>query len=227
LARIARMPTMMQALCDFGAGQRGADKLRLQADEIAAEAGLIPDGPRRRWIDGAWRNIAMMRVKIHAEVEEREHAPGVFDLIRRAFDASRDGDFALAETSLREALIIDPNDRTAMNNLASVYEQMGRQEEAISLSARLHELHPDYLFGRTVIAGVAIDRGELDRARDLLKPLMLRQRLHISELSAICSIKARLHDAAGEREQVEHWLEIWRQTAPDDPALHALEQRLR
>jgi hypothetical protein len=67
----------------------------------------------------------------------------------------------------------------------------------------------------------------LDRARQLLAPLLTRQRLHVSEFSALCMAQVNVALAERNREQARHWLDIWRQVMPDHPALGVLEGRLR
>jgi tetratricopeptide (TPR) repeat protein len=212
---------------DFALGQRGPDDLRLRASQLAEEAGLLPPGPRRLWINGQWRENKMLRTEIHTEPSERQHAPGIFDLLMQAVDALRAGKDAHAEGLLRKALDIDPNDPVVMNNLALAVSRLGRTDESEAITLLLHERHPDYLFGRTAMAGLAAARGEWNRARELLDPLLMRPRLHITEFTAVCTAEVNLYLAQGNREQVEHWLGMWRRAAPDHPLLPGFESRLR
>src|SRR5207302_5683707 len=45
LAQTAATPPLLEALRDFALGQRGPDEQRLQAANVACEAGLLPTGP--------------------------------------------------------------------------------------------------------------------------------------------------------------------------------------
>src|SRR5882724_1610088 len=96
-----------------------------------------------------------------------------------------------------------------MNNLAVAYAQLGRTTESEALSVRLFERHPDYLFGRTALASLAAERGDLARARKLLDPLLKRPRLHIGEFAALCMAQINLYLAERNRQQGEHWLGMW------------------
>jgi len=227
LAGLFRTPVMLQVVHDFALGQQGPDKLRLQACQLATQSGLLSNGPHRLFLDGAWRDSGVLGIEIHTDVNERTQAPGVSDLVLQAITALREGNPAGAERVLRKALAIDPDDPVVMNNLALAVSQLGRTDESESLSIRLHERHPDYLFGRTALAGLASQRGDLERARKLLDPLLKRKRLHISEFSALCMAEVNLYLAEGNRQQVEHWVRMWRQAAPDHPGIGYFEEQLR
>jgi tetratricopeptide (TPR) repeat protein len=227
LARLLHTPAILEAVRDFALGQRGPDRLRLQAAELAAQAGLIPDGPTRLWLDGEWRSTITQRSEIHTEPVQRTHAPGVFELITQGGEALFAGYYARAERILRQALAIDPTDPVVLNNLAVACANQGRIDESEALSIRLHELHPDYLFGRTALANLASERGDFERARQLLEPLRERKRLHISEFSSLCISHLNLYLAEGDLQQARHWLGMWRQAEPDNPLIRSYEERLR
>jgi tetratricopeptide (TPR) repeat protein len=225
LVGLFRTPALLRAARDFALGQRGADKLRLRAAQLADEA--MPPGPRRYWIEGTWREAALQRFEIHTDVLERSYAPGVYELLGQGVAALRAGDAASAERVLRQALAIDPDDPVVMNNLAVACAQLGRPEEGEALSLRLYERHPDYLFGRTALASLAAERGELERARELLAPLLTRKRLHVGEFHALCMAELNLFLAEGNRAQAESWLGMWREVDPDHPVLKEFARRVR
>jgi tetratricopeptide (TPR) repeat protein len=227
LAGLFRTPVMLQAVRDFALGQRGPDRLRVQASHLADQAGLMPPGPRRLWLGGEWHDTRTLNYEIYTGAVERHHAPGVFDLLNQSMDALQAGEPERAERVLRKALAIDPDDPVVMNNLAVACAQQGREDESEAISIRLHERHPDYLFGRTALANLASERGEVDRARELLKPLLDRQRLHVGEFISLCMAQVQLALAEGNRQQVEQWLGMWRQVTPDHPSLGSFEARLQ
>lgn len=67
--------------------------------------------------------------------------------------------------------------------LSQAYILRGRQENE-GLLRQVHERCPDYLFSRVNLAHLAIRDGDLNRAKELLEPLVKRRRLHYSELGA-------------------------------------------
>ena len=169
----------------------------------------------------------LQQVEIYTGAVERSYAPGVFELIEQAAASVYADDPEGAERILRRALALDPNDPMVMNNLARVVAQLGRVDKAVELTTRLHRRNPDYLFGRTALASLAVERGELDKARKLLEPLLKRQRLHVVEFAALCMAQMNLYLAAGDREMAEQCLNMWRQTVPEHPAIGLFERRLR
>jgi Tfp pilus assembly protein PilF len=226
LAGLLRTPSMLEAARNFALGQRGPDRLRVQAAALADQARLLPEGPLPLWLEGAWRNGSHHRFEVHTDPVERTYAPGVFELLAEGVAALREGDGARAESALRRAWAIDPDDPTVMNNLALACAQQGRSDESEALTVRVHQRHPDYLFGRTALAGLAAERGDLDRARQLLEPLLGRPRLHVTEFAALCMAELNLHLAEGNRAQAEHWLKMWRETVPQHPSLRLFESRV-
>jgi tetratricopeptide (TPR) repeat protein len=224
LAGLFRTPAMLQAVRDFARGQRGANQLRTQAAHLAGGAGLPPGSPPRLRVGGAGEGTGR-GFEIHADPVGRPLAPAVIDLVNQGMSALGRGDAARGERLLRKALAIAPDDPVVMNNLAVACAQLGRPDEAEALSIRLHERHPDYLFGRTALASLAAERGRLDRARELLEPLRRRQRLHVAELISLCMAEINLHIAEGDWPEAQRWLGMWREATPDHPSLALFEAR--
>lgn len=71
------------------------------------------------------------------------------------------------------------------------------------------------------------EKGEIERAKELIDPLFTRKRFHFGEFSALCSAQIQLSLAEGNREAAESWLDMMKQVVPDDPNIPALEMRVR
>jgi tetratricopeptide (TPR) repeat protein len=227
LAGLFRTPAMLQAVRDFALGRRGSDSLRMRAAHLADAAGLLPAGPMPLWFTGEPRNVALSHFEVHGEPIERTHAPGVADLVKEGRDALNAGNFVKAERALARALALDPDDPVALNNLAQIFDAGGRRAECEALMLRLQERHPDYLFGRTAQASLAATRGDFDRARRLLEPVLARKRFHFSEFAALCLAQVNLLVAEGKHAPAQSWLDLWRQTIPDHPLLEQMSRRVR
>jgi tetratricopeptide (TPR) repeat protein len=225
LALMARTPELLAALRDFALGQRGPDEMRMEAAGAATEAGLFPAGPVRMWLRGEWTDILMMGFEIHHETQG-SHPPEVQDILMRASKALQEGELARAEELYLLALAREPEARDAQLNLAETLRLQGREAEADERVRRLHERDPDYLFARTYLAGAYTRRGEYDRAREILKPLLSRRRMHISELNALCGSEFLLAMAQGERESARGWVDMLARGDPDNPNLPILRARL-
>jgi tetratricopeptide (TPR) repeat protein len=225
LALLVRSPELLAALRDFALGQRGPDPLRLEAARSAADAGLLPAGPVRLWLEGQWREAVLKAFELHAE-PERRHAPQVEEWLAEATEALHARNAERAERLLQQALEVEPDAADALNNLAAAYEQLGRSAEAEALTERVFAQHPNYLFARVALAKLRARRGQPDEARALLEPLLERRRLHISEFAALSEAEIELQLARGNAEAARAWLQIWEDADPDHPAIAAWRRRL-
>jgi tetratricopeptide (TPR) repeat protein len=226
LALMAETPALLAALRDFALGQRGPDRLRLEAANAACRVGLFPTGPARLWIRGEWQEMLLLGWELHGEPIYR-HPPNVEKLAREAMDALYGDDPEAAEKLLRQALEHAPDAPDLLNNLASAYKAQGRVDEGNALIHQIHERHPDYLFAQANIAFEHIENGELDKAKELLQPLLQRPRLHFSELATLASAQIVLCLAQGNREAARSWFDLWESADPKHPGLSQFRERLR
>jgi tetratricopeptide (TPR) repeat protein len=218
VARTAQTPELAAALRDFALSQRGPDSLRHQAAQAADEAGLIPDRRVRLWLNGNWQEIMLMGFEI---VDEPEHpiGPKAEPLARKAVEALHAGQAKEAELLLRQALELEPDSPSLLNNLALAYGEQGRAAEAESLVRATHLRHPDYLFARLALARIHLRQGELDAAEELIAPLFMRRRLHSSEARALFASRVDLEVARGNAEAARSWLDMWANIEPDSPEI--------
>ncbi len=218
LARLAATPALLEALRDFALGQRGSDRARLRAVHTARDAGLLPSGPLRLWVDGQWRELLLMDFEVHGE-PTTTHSPAVASLVEEALPALRDGDGERAEALFRQALALEPEAPDLQHNLAMALGAQGRTREAEALVRDVRERHPDYLFTRVSAAKLAIRRGDLDGARQELAPLRQRQSFHYSEFDALAGAEIELLLAQGNLDAARSWLNTWESLDPDNPKL--------
>ncbi len=227
LALLSQAPELLPALRDFALGQHGPDGLRTEAIEPVQDAGLVPPGPVRMWVQGQWREIQPMHFQVDGEPVER-HTGRVRDWENEALGLMRANQPERAERLLRRALEVAPDAPDLLNNLAAALNRQGRKEEFRALVERIHALDPDYLFGRTNLAILRITDGRIDEARALLQPVMARKHFHVSEFSALMHAQLELCMAEGEMDGARTWFDIWTQTDPDpdNPVQKMWEQRL-
>lgn len=183
-------------------------------------------GIERLSFGGNVHQLQLMNIELHGEPVKRPN-PKVEPLLRRSLDLLRARKGAEAEALLKEALEIEPNDPALLNNLGQAYVLQGQGQKAEELAYEIHERFPDYLFGRANMANILIEKGEIERAKEMITPLFSRKRLHFTEFSAICSAQIQLSLAEGNREAAESWLDMMKQIVPDDPNIPALEMRVR
>jgi tetratricopeptide (TPR) repeat protein len=171
-------------------------------------------------------HLRLLNIELHGEPIRRPH-PKVEPLLRRSLKLLRAGKGAEGEAVLKQALEIDPDDPALLNNLGQAYLLQKQEQKAEELAYEIYERFPDYLFGRTNLAGILITKGELDRANELIAPLLSRKRLHFAEFGAICVAQIQLALAQGNKKVAESWLDLMKQVIPDDPNLPAMELRVR
>jgi len=225
VARSAGTPEMQAALRDFALSQRGPDEMRHEAARVASEAGLLPPGPARLWMQGEWREILLMAFELHDEPDP-EHKPQVEQWLAEATLALQRREADEAERLLKQALEIEPDVPALLNNLAAAYELQGRSREAVAIVRQLHQRHPDYVFARTSMAQLCVRRGEIDKAEALLKPLLTRQRFHFSEFAAFCVAQIHLFLAQDNLDAARSWLDMWATADPDHHAIAEWRRRL-
>lgn len=221
-----KTPDLLALLPAFALSQYGPDSLRHQALNLAKEAGLIPAGPVKMWIQGQQREILPIGFEIYDEPVEK-HSPEVTRLASAATAALRERDGDKAERLLEEALQLAPDAPDLLNNLAMAYQEQGREADMKALLRQNYQNHPDYFFGRVAMANLLIQQNDLDQAADLLFPLMSEQRLHYSEFVALAAAYIQLYQAKDEPEAARVWLDMWANIDPDDPNLRYLQRQAR
>jgi hypothetical protein len=81
-------------------------------------------------------------------------------------------EFDKAEISYKEAIKLDPAYAKAMNNLALVYEKLGRIQESIALYKKALDVKPDYTFALFNYSAALIKLERLDEAEKNVGKLM-------------------------------------------------------
>lgn len=216
IATFAEMPVLIEALRDFALSRHGPDKLRHQAAQTASQAGAMPAGQVRMWLEGEWRDIVLMGFEIYFEPKgESPHAPKVMELMKEGIEATNDDDYERAERLLKQALADEPDAPDLMNNLAVCYVAQGRIEDAETLLHKIYQEHPDYFFGRIGMANLLVQRGEFEQAEEILQELLSEKRLHISEFAALCQAHILLYDHSDRPESAETWFKMWYDVDPE------------
>jgi len=225
IALASRQPEMQAAARDFVLSQRGPDAMRTEAAHALSDAGLLPPGPVRIWIQGEWREILLMGFELHDEPRQ-EHEPQVEQWLTQANLALQRRDADEVERLLEQALEVEPDATDLLNNLAVAYELQGRIPEAEAIVRELHRQHPDHLFARTSLAKLSLLSDQIDEAKALLDPLLSRRRFHFSEFAALCSAYIQLLLAQDNRESARSWLDLWASVDPEHPEVARWRRRL-
>lgn len=226
LAKLVQSASLLEALREFALGQRGSDRLRVEAADFLCNQGVLPRGQVRLWHQGQWRELLLMSFDVHDE-PEHNHAAQVEELAVQAIEALQANEPVRAETLLRRALEFEPDAPDLVNNLAGALALQRRTPEAYSLLRENHRRHPDYFFGRTEMAKLKTHDGDLEQGRALLEPLLAIRRLHHTEFAALCSAQIEVAMAENKNEGARSWLAMWERMDPNAPGIKVYAARLR
>lgn len=228
LAKAVKSPDFLDALHDFAFSTRGPDKLRNEALSVLRENNRLGPGPHRVFHNGEWKDIELFSPEITDEPHPVK-TPALQELHEEGYFALSDDDPEKAESIFRRCIELDPEDPTSRHNLAGALMRYDDEESAAAAREILNDLlerFPDYSFARTSLAQLAIEAGDLQRARDLIAPLKQRTQMHRSEIMAYFSVVGELSFAGNALESVEHTVSMMEQIDPDHPNTSILRRRL-
>src|SRR4051812_19906233 len=88
------------------------------------------------------------------------------ELLEKASQALSRGDFAQAESSCNQVLMVNPNNSTGLHILGIIYDRQGKTEEAINfISKAIKNAPKNYIF-YTSLGEMLRRRGKLKEAED-------------------------------------------------------------
>jgi tetratricopeptide (TPR) repeat protein len=226
LTGLSSNPELLEAVKQFALGQRGSDQLRMRAAQLACEKDLLPAGEIRMWMQGEWTDSLLIAMEITGEPVKSKLSGQAQKLFIKALYCLHDNNGVEAETLLNQVRNVAPNEPAVLNNLAMAYKLQKRQEEYRQLAQQIHEQYPDYFFGCINMAEIYLERGETEKARNLLMPLLQRKKVHVSEMAALCALEIELELKAGRRNMARTWFDLCEKVYPDHPNLEILRARI-
>jgi tetratricopeptide (TPR) repeat protein len=227
LAGMSEHPDLLAALKEFTLSQHGTDEQRMKASRIVSEAGVLPSGPIRMWMSGEWRDVLLLNFEITAEVQRYYTHPEVARLSEEAYYALEDEEGQKAQHLLEQAIALEPDSPSLLNNLAMALEMQGQSERAQSMLHEIYARFPDYFFGVAGVARLAINGGDYEMAHTLLNRLMQRKQLHYSEFDTLCMAQIDLYLAEKNKDAARTWFEMWERPNPENPKLERYRLRLK
>ncbi len=216
-------PEMDEALRAYCQSQRGPDQLRVDTLFALCRRKVVSPGIYRMWLKEKWTDIEGFTFEISREPTGPPLPGKVNELAYDGMMTLRCGDGIAAERLFKKCIELHGDDPTLLNNLAQAYLVQGRDEEALELQRDVYARWPDYFFGAICMAREAIDRGDTKRAKELLDPLRHREKLHVTEYSALCAAYAMLHLRDENCDAAQIWIDMLRDVDPDDPNLPTLD----
>jgi tetratricopeptide (TPR) repeat protein len=221
---------MMPMLYEFMRGRYGSDNIRMKAAQIISRSApelLPPDRMVTMWLNGKQSEIFMIAFQITDEPENSLHlSEQIIAQHDKAYELLQEGDLDAAEEILNEIIAAEPNFPSVHNHLAVIYERRGDNKKARELIEETHRRFPDYFFARIALSRSFCQENKIAEAEAMLKPLMTKEKLHISEFRALACAQMDLALAKELPEAARSWLEMWREVEPDNPEVAQWELRL-
>ena len=81
---------------------------------------------------------------------------------------------------LKEVLVIDENNKKALNNIANIYKEIGKYEEATKFYEKAISLDDNYLVAKTNLAILSHELGNLKKAERIYKELINQDKYNFS-----------------------------------------------
>jgi tetratricopeptide (TPR) repeat protein len=227
LAILTKKAELIAALKEFALGREGSDKERLEVAQKLNQEGLIPSGNVKMWIKGQEQELLLMGMEINDEPTVI-HSKKVQQLGQRAVMCLKMGDSEKAEAILMEALKLEPTAPDLKFNLVNAYILQDRQEEAIDLLYKIHEESPDYTFATISLALHYLENDELEKAEELLTPLLKKKKFNYQEFCKLCETHIHLAVKKKTPDVAISWLNMWQELGDEnDPNLAYWRNRLK
>ncbi len=203
-----------QALLDLLRRPCGQDEVRNRLLSDMVSYGLLtPRATVSVLLEGQVREIRNFHKQIHADPKPSRLPPDSYERYVQAHELLDKGKHQAALSIFAALCERHPEEPSLYANLAAVKERLGHPEAEIeSLYARAHALDPQYLFGITGLARIAASRGEVDKAKQMLDPLLERDVYHYTEWMAILLAQAEIARAQGKPFEAFKLLKQARQT---------------
>lgn len=205
--------TARQTLLELLTLPCGSDEVRHGLLTDLVEEGLLPpDNTVSMLTQGEVREIKHMAVKLHADADPPELPTKAQAQLEKSFVLLHEGRHKACMQLLEELLRQHPGLPMLYNNLAGIKEALDYPEYEIeALFSTAHTIDPDYLFAIAGLARLEAKRGDLDKAAEMLRPLLERESYHFTEWRAILMTQLEIAKQNGDlktasnlMEQIEH-----------------------
>jgi tetratricopeptide (TPR) repeat protein len=142
------------------------------------------------------RHLAMM---LHANPSPPSLPPESHSRLKKVFDLTAQNRLTDCLPLLEDLIADHPDDPSLYNDLASIKEGLKHPDDEIeALFKQAFALDPDYLFAIAGLARLAARRGEIDRAKEMIEPLLGHESYHFTEWRSILMTQLEMAKQLGE-----------------------------
>lgn len=127
-----------------------------------------------------------------------------------------------AETFLRQALKIEPNNPILLNNLAVAYTHQERLSESRQLTQQIIDQHPEDVDSRIAIAQLYLQEENLTAAETVLDELLKRSNFTEDSLVSLMLTRSWLLMLQGQEDMARLWFQEILPLVKEHPLLRQL-----
>lgn len=189
----------------------GPDDVRIDLDAWLQEHGLIEAGKAQPLlVNGVVHEVELRPARLHTEQSDIGLSPALQSRLEQMHRLLKKHDLQGALRIAEELDAARPDHPTLIGHVATLKQALdGDLDEVEALYRRAAELDPDYFFAQMGLARVAVERGDIDRAKAVLESQRHRSEYHVSEWRSLLML--------------DHAIAMAEQ---DTPRAHALMQAL-
>jgi tetratricopeptide (TPR) repeat protein len=213
----------------FAKSSCGTDDERVEALQLLTEAGQHnPAESIKFWVSAKqeWTEIVLISQEI-SDPNEPSCGPEVMDLLERSYETAHEGDLEQTIQLLKKAVELEPDCAQAVHNLGVQYMNSGEREKGESLICQSVKIDPDYLYGHTTLADLALGRKDFEACKDHLQPIFRAKVVYPEVMRRTLMIQVRLGLELDDPEFSEAALKSLENLFPDDPELEHLGHAIR
>jgi len=147
-------------------------------------------------------------------------------MLVQAGEALRENNQDEAERLYQAIIEQEPTCLPAYNNVAQIISERGDRKTATDYLEKSLEIDPNYLMARCNLANFCVLENQIDRAEELIAPLVERNHFEPFEMKAYQLSQARIHIAKGDVDAADSVLDILVELFPDDPMVEQVKKHL-
>lgn len=211
--------------CLASVNSRRKSNLNEMVQQLIDIQGLFNDEERRD-IESESPEILMLNFSINYDPVYLPRSPQIQKWAEDGYDALQHTQGREAEVLFKKCVEAGEDAPDLMNNLAAAYAMQGRIAEADELARAIHAKWPEYFFGRLYMANVAMLEARFADAEKYLRPMLMKQRFHITEFRAMLTSYIQLEIERYRLHAAQRWLDFWKSVEPDHQELKLLQKRI-
>lgn len=223
IAKSCPNETHIAAVNEFVAGTFGSDSQRYHmASYLAHQQQLTTT---QLWLDGKWHENPPLAAYDIIPAPVGVETPEAEELLRKALkkialESAKAAE--MAETYLKQALEIEPNNPVLLNNLALAYTHQQRLSESRQLTQQIIDQYPEDLDSRVAMAQLYLQEENLEAAETVINKLLCRSSFTEDDLVSLMLTRSRLLMLQGQENMARLWFQEILPTVREHPLLQQL-----